>query len=618
MKSNSLLRAFLAVFASTLMLAGYAIPVSSQEQPETTAAETTAAAVETATETVTTKQAEAVSESASVPAPATTPGACVSDGKIHPSEVSTPNITSLASNGELRAWTRARLQVDLVLTKEHCAGDSISIKAENATGIFSPVGADVEMRTANGDVVGYATYRGHEITITLSDVVENEDNFNFQGNAWWEVSMQKDFEPGPLTVRWVVDGVTRTQELTISPCPNCAGVPDFPAKWGNVNGGEITITLAMPRAEQDGQKIEFRDELLSSNQKIRCDKPAKGMAYSETDYWGNASNGKTIYPVITDCSSTEISGYVIVDAGYKANIYVYAEVDPKDPGPFPDRLIIVAPHWWGKEPYEREIRRYDAGASGSYDSRTSILPPAPVLKGDATCLTCGDDRKQAKVVIPEGENLRYYLNDKLVSAGEYPLEAGSATVKVEAVDPSLYVLEGQTVWRFSVAGCSCTTTTPPPPPSTTTPPPPTTEVPPSTATTTPPPPVTVTTTTPPPTTPAPPVPPGSGSSGGGLLLAGLVGAALLAGGSSSGSSSTHTAPVPPATPVPAKPSVAAKPAPVVNQPAKGVQPAKAAPVAAPQKTLAQTGANTTWLAIIAVAIVVAGILLTVRGIRRNN
>lgn len=388
---------------------------------------------------------------------------CVSDGKIafftSDEVLADPSLKSEIQNLYLRTkkatesprpWVRMKFGFDLILDGAHCAGDRIEISAPRQLG---PNGEPVKMTAPDGTVIATAEYRDWKVTVTLTKAVENPNYFGFRGDAWWEVSLLANVEVGENVLEWSVDGKVVRTPVNVAPCDNCSTIPAGPAKWGWASGGAGGVTLQFPTATYDGQVFTWSDELLSSNQSIDCNKlQSIATAYSTLDQWGSATDRKKIPFTVSSCSSIEISGTITVDKGWKAQVGLSLILDPKDPGPWADRATFVSGETWTRN---ATVRRAESGGSGMYQSRTPVVATTPTLKGSATCTQCGDDSQQAFITIPSTEGVRYLLNDREVVEGEYPLEAGVATVKAVAIDPSRTILEGETVWRFSIEACKC-------------------------------------------------------------------------------------------------------------------------------------------------------------------
>lgn len=374
------------------------------------------------------------------------PSTCQSDGKIRPEEIKNLYLRTKDDGAKVKPWVTMQFGFDLALDGTHCAGDSIIIDAPKQLGSD---GLDVAMQANDGTVIANATYKKHKVTVTLTEAVENPNNFGFVGDAWWRVSLQSNVEVGVNDLEWSVDGKVIRTPITVPECPTCSNISKPAAKWGHAEGDKAFTTLSFPIGEHDGQVIHWKEELTSSNQRLACDQlPAHADVYSKTNYWGSGTNYKRIPLNVESCTATEARGTLTVDKGWKASFRVTATIDPNDPGPWTDKATFIV----NGQPVERIAiaKRSEAGGSGSYKNREVVTPGKPTVKGEATCV---NGVSGAKIVIPATANVKYSINDKPASAGEHPMPTGNVTVTAVATDPSKYVLEGETIWRFTNKDC---------------------------------------------------------------------------------------------------------------------------------------------------------------------
>lgn len=384
------------------------------------------------------------------------PSTCQSDGKIRPEEITKTFVKAVNEDAPLTAWKLTTIGFELALNPsvKHCAGDTITIQPPKQV---NPGGEEkrVYIKPEGGVTFADAIFKNNgTIIVTLNENVEDPDRFNFKGGAVWEKALRDvELEVGTVDLVWTVEGVTiSTNQIEVAPCNGCNKISPNPQKWGSVSAaGELTATLSTALGTVDGQEFEFKDLLDSSNQRFECKDgklDVRVSTYSELNQWGTATNRKESRAQF-DCTSSSVKGRVTADKGWKTQVYVPIKVDPRDPGPWSDTLTVTT-QGQKSAPIRATIVRLNASGYGSYENREVITPGKPTVKGEATCV---NGVSGAKIVIPATANVKYSINDQPVAAGEHPMPTGNVTVTAVATDPSKYVLEGETIWRFTNKDC---------------------------------------------------------------------------------------------------------------------------------------------------------------------
>lgn len=384
------------------------------------------------------------------------PSTCQSDGKIRPEEITKTFVKAVNEDAPLTAWKLTTIGFELALNPsvKHCAGDTITIQPPKQV---SPGGEEkrVQIQPEGGVVFADAIFKNSgDIIVTLNENVENPDLFNFKGGAVWEKSLRDvELEVGTVNLVWTVEGtIISTNQIEVAPCEGCGTISPSPQKWGSVSSaGELVATFSTPLGTMDNQEFEFEDLLDSSNQWFECKDgkmDVRVSTYSRLNQWGTALDRKDSRTQI-DCDRSSVRFTVTADKGWKTQVYVPIKVDPKDPGPWSDTATVTTK---GQAPKQLRatIARLKASGYGSYENREVVTPGKPTVKGEATCV---NGVSGAKIVIPATANVKYSINDKPASAGEHPMPTGNVTVTAVATDPSKYVLEGETIWRFTNKDC---------------------------------------------------------------------------------------------------------------------------------------------------------------------
>ena len=288
------------------------------------------------------------------------------------------NLKTQDGSIEYTAYEAVEFAINLTLTQNHCAGDSITISVPEELGTdtdFTPI----PMTTPRGETIGYATYSSdHTVVIKLTNEVEVPGRRDFYASAWWRVHMSSSLVPGETReLQWSVNGVVRRTTIQVGVCDGCSTIGKDPSKWGSVDGGKQSITVVLPTAERDGQEFIVTDVLTSSGQQFNCDQLVAGRVgvYRSAGPWGQPMYDRFQDPTVVSCDSSKATIKVALNQGEKARLQLNVGVDPADPGPWTDMASIVSQDQsW--EVTARIVRR-EAGGNAGFDTNPVVPTPTP-------------------------------------------------------------------------------------------------------------------------------------------------------------------------------------------------------------------------------------------------
>lgn len=286
-------------------------------------------------------------------------------------EVSAEYIRTLDGK-DFTAYKAVEFGVGLTLAEGHCEGDSITFTPPAELGAN---GAPVDLATDSGEIIAHATYINGKVSITLTDVVEDPSKHDFEGFAFWRVSMKDTLIPGETRdLLWQIDGETRRTEVHVSECPGCNQPGPGVSKWGVVhqnNPSKATVTVVSPTATTDSQEFLIRDVLTSSGQEFACPAPAgQAGVYSSAGVWGQPQYTRHVPVTVVECTSTTVTLRLQLNTGEKARFELQLTVSPTDPGPWTDSVSITSQERsWDTS---ATIKRAEAGGGASY-----LLRPTP-------------------------------------------------------------------------------------------------------------------------------------------------------------------------------------------------------------------------------------------------
>lgn len=337
---------------------------------------TTGQASGAVTTTAATNNEDQSSSGVAVAVDATTGSNCT-PRPISAEEIQT-NLKTQDGSIEYTAYEAVEFAINLTLTQNHCAGDSITISVPEELGTdtdFTPI----PMTTPRGETIGYATYSSdHTVVIKLTNEVEVPGRRDFYASAWWRVHMSSSLVPGETReLQWSVNGVVRRTTIQVGVCDGCSTIGKDPSKWGSVDGGKQSITVVLPTAERDGQEFIVTDVLTSSGQQFNCDQLVAGRVgvYRSAGPWGQPMYDRFQDPTVVSCDSSKATIKVALNQGEKARLQLNVGVDPADPGPWTDTASIVSQDQsW--EVTARIVRR-EAGGNAGFDTNPVVPTPTP-------------------------------------------------------------------------------------------------------------------------------------------------------------------------------------------------------------------------------------------------
>ena len=337
---------------------------------------TTGQASGAVTTTAATNNEDQSSSGVAVAVDATTGSNCT-PRPISAEEIQT-SLKTTDGSPEYTAYEAVEFAINLTLTQNHCAGDSITISVPEELGTdtdFTPI----PMTTPRGETIGYATYSSdHTVVIKLTNEVEVPGRRDFYASAWWRVHMSSSLVPGETReLQWSVNGVVRRTTIQVGVCDGCSTIGKDPSKWGSVDGGKQSITVVLPTAERDGQEFIVTDVLTSSGQQFNCDQLVAGRVgvYRSAGPWGQPMYDRFQDPTVVSCDSSKATIKVALNQGEKARLQLNVGVDPADPGPWTDTASIVSQDQsW--EVTARIVRR-EAGGNAGFDTNPVVPTPTP-------------------------------------------------------------------------------------------------------------------------------------------------------------------------------------------------------------------------------------------------
>lgn len=294
-------------------------------------------------------------------------------------EVSAEYIRTLDGK-DFTAYKAVEFGVGLTLAEGHCEGDSITFTPPAELGAN---GAPVDLATDSGEIIAHATYINGKVSITLTDVVEDPSKHDFEGFAFWRVSMKDTLIPGETRdLLWQIDGETRRTEVHVSECPGCNQPGPGVSKWGVVhqnNPSKATVTVVSPTATTDSQEFLIRDVLTSSGQEFACPAPAgQAGVYSSAGVWGQPQYTRHVPVTVVECTSTTVTLRLQLNTSEKARFELSLSIDPGDPGPWTDNVTVTSQdRSWDAS---ATVRRPEAGGGASY----LLKPPEPTPSPSAT------------------------------------------------------------------------------------------------------------------------------------------------------------------------------------------------------------------------------------------
>lgn len=308
---------------------------------------------------------------------ATTATSSCTPRPISAGEVSAEYIRTLDGK-DFTAYKAVEFGVGLTLAEGHCEGDSITFTPPAELGAN---GAPVDLATDSGEIIAHATYINGKVSITLTDVVEDPSKHDFEGFAFWRVSMKDTLIPGETRdLLWQIDGETRRTEVHVSECPGCNQPGPGVSKWGVVhqnNPSKATVTVVSPTATTDSQEFLIRDVLTSSGQEFACPAPAgQAGVYSSAGVWGQPQYTRHVPVTVVECTSTTVTLRLQLNTGEKARFELQLTVSSTDPGPWTDSVVITSQEKsWDSS---ATVRRPEAGGGASYLTRPEPVPtPEP-------------------------------------------------------------------------------------------------------------------------------------------------------------------------------------------------------------------------------------------------
>lgn len=310
--------------------------------------------------------------------PDNTTAASCTPRPISGAEVSAEYIRTVDGSNEFSAYERAEFGFGLSLEEGHCAGDSITFTPPSELGSN---GSPVDLATEDGVVIAHAVYKDGTVSVTLTDAVEDPSKHDFEGYAYWRVSMKDTLIPGETRdLLWQIDGETRRTEVHVSECPGCNQPGPGVSKWGVVhqnNPSKATVTVVSPTATTDSQEFLIRDVLTSSGQEFACPAPAgQAGVYSSAGVWGQPQYTRHVPVTVVECTSTTVTLRLQLNTGEKARFELSLTVSPTDPGPWTDSVSITSQEKsWDSS---ATVRRPEAGGGASYLTRPEPVPtPEP-------------------------------------------------------------------------------------------------------------------------------------------------------------------------------------------------------------------------------------------------
>lgn len=366
----------LAIIASIIGMLLFGGGASHADEQSLQSAATQSANEAQSSGAVTTTAATNTSSGVAVAVDATTDSNCT-PRPISAEEIQT-DLKTQDGSIEYTAYEAVEFAINLTLTQNHCAGDSITISVPEELGTdtdFTPI----PMTTPRGETIGYATYSSdHTVVIKLTNEVEVPGRRDFYASAWWRVHMSSSLVPGETReLQWSVNGVVRRTTIQVGVCDGCSTIGKDPSKWGSVDGGKQSITVVLPTAERDGQEFIVTDVLTSSGQQFNCDQLVAGRVgvYRSAGPWGQPMYDRFQDPTVVSCDSSKATIKVALNQGEKARLQLNVGVDPADPGPWTDTASIVSQDQsW--EVTARIVRR-EAGGNAGFDTNPVVPTPTP-------------------------------------------------------------------------------------------------------------------------------------------------------------------------------------------------------------------------------------------------
>lgn len=309
---------------------------------------------------------------------ATTATSSCTPRPITAEEVSAEYVRTVDGSSEFSAYERVEFGFGLSLEEGHCEGDSITFTPPQELGSN---GSPVDLATEDGVVIAHAVYKDGTVSVTLTDAVEDPSKHDFEGYAYWRVSMKDTLIPGETRdLLWQIDGKTRRTEVHVSECPGCNQPGPGVSKWGVVhqnNPSKATVTVVSPTATTDSQEFLIRDVLTSSGQEFACPAPAgQAGVYSSAGVWGQPQYTRHVPVTVVECTSTTVTLRLQLNTGEKARFELSLTVSPTDPGPWTDSVSITSQEKsWDSS---ATVRRPEAGGGASYLTRPEPVPtPEP-------------------------------------------------------------------------------------------------------------------------------------------------------------------------------------------------------------------------------------------------
>lgn len=292
-------------------------------------------------------------------------------------EVSAEYIRTLDGR-DFTAYKAVEFGFGLALKEGHCEGDSITFTPPQELGAN---GSPVDLKTDDGVVIAHAVYEGGKVSVTLTDAVEDPSHYAFEAYGWWRVSMKDTLVPGETRdLLWEIGGKVRRTPIQVAQCPGCSQPESWASKWGYIpqdNPSKAIVTVATPVATADGQEFLIRDVLTSPGQEFACTTPAgQAGVYSTAGVWGQPQYTRYVPVTVVECASTTVTLRVQLNAGEKARFELKLLVDPGDPGPWTDSVVVTSQEKsWDAS---ATVRRPEAGGGASYLLRPTPTPtPEP-------------------------------------------------------------------------------------------------------------------------------------------------------------------------------------------------------------------------------------------------
>lgn len=310
--------------------------------------------------------------------PDNTTAASCTPRPISGAEVSAEYIRTVDGSNEFSAYERAEFGFGLSLEEGHCAGDSITFTPPSELGSN---GSPVDLATEDGVVIAHAVYKDGTVSVTLTDAVEDPSKHDFEGYAYWRVSMKDTLVPGETRdLLWEIGGTVRRTPIKVAQCPGCEQPETWSSKWGYIPQADpaaMLVTVATPVATADGQEFLVRDVLTSPGQEFACPNPAgQAGVYSTAGVWGQPQYTHYVPVSVVECTSTTVTVSIRLNTGEKARFELTLSVAPGDPGPWTDNATITSQEKsWDAS---ATVRRQEAGGGASYLLRPTPTPePTP-------------------------------------------------------------------------------------------------------------------------------------------------------------------------------------------------------------------------------------------------